>query len=225
MSLARPQLVLFDLDGTLIDTAPDLAWSIDETLQHLQLPACGETRVRGWIGSGITGLLHRALTNDINGRAEPRLFERALEIFHELYYDNICVRSRIYPGVSEALAYLRDSGIPSACVTNKAARFTEKILRELGLYEAFGIIVSGDTLPVKKPNPEPLLHALNHFSVEPESALMVGDSKTDVNAARAAGVPVLGVSYGYNMGRPISELKPDAAVDSLCELPTLISED
>ena len=223
MSLCRPELVLFDLDGTLIDTAPDLAWSIDQTLEKLQLPVCGETRVRAWIGSGITGLLHRALTNDINGRAEPQLFERALAIFHKLYYDNICERSRVYEGVNDALTYLRENDIAMACVTNKAARFTEKILRELGLYQAFGLVVSGDTLSVKKPNPEPLLHALAHYSVEPGSALMVGDSRTDVNAARAAGVPVLGVTYGYNMNRPINELEPDAVVDTLSDLPALIT--
>ncbi|NKB35946.1 MAG: phosphoglycolate phosphatase [Gammaproteobacteria bacterium] len=223
MALNKPELVLFDLDGTLIDTAPDLAFSIDETLKQLGMPECGETRVRAWIGSGIDGLLNRALTNDIKGKADKDLFERALTIFKEIYFENICRQSRIYAGVSEALTFLQTSNIAMACVTNKTARFTDKILQELDLYDQFGIVVSGDTLSVKKPRPEPLLHALAHYSLSPASALMVGDSRTDVNAARAAEVPVLCVTYGYNMNIDVRELKPDAVVDSLAELPKLIN--
>ncbi len=223
MTLHKPELVLFDLDGTLIDTAPDLAWSIDETLQQLGLAECGETRVRAWIGSGIDGLLHRALTNDIKGKADKALFHRALTIFKQIYFDNICRQSRVYAGVAEALSYLQANNIAMACVTNKTARFTDKILQELELYDQFGIVVSGDTLAVKKPRPEPILHALAHYSLDPASALMVGDSRTDVNAARAAKVPVLCVTYGYNMNVDVRELKPDAVVDSLAELPELIN--
>ena len=223
MTLHKPELVLFDLDGTLIDTAPDLAWSIDETLKQLGLPECGESRVRAWIGSGIDGLLNRALTNDIKGKAEKELFDKALTIFKEIYFENICRQSRIYPGVMDAMDYLQKNNIFMACVTNKTGRFTDKILQELELYDLFGIVVSGDTLAVKKPHAEPLLHALAHYSLAADSALMVGDSRTDVNAARAAGVPVLCVTYGYNMNKDVRELKPDAVVDSLAELPSLIN--
>jgi phosphoglycolate phosphatase len=222
MTLRKPELVLFDLDGTLVDTAPDLAWSIDFTLQQLDLPACGEEKVRGWIGSGIEGVLKRALSNDINGQPDTDLFNAALSIFMESYFDNICVHSRIYPGVHEAIDYLQSGNFKIGCVTNKGGRFTEKLLREIGLYDKFGIVVSGDTLAVKKPDPEPLLHAANFYSIRPGEVLMVGDSVTDINAARAAGIQILCVPYGYNMGRDINELKPDAVLESLADLANLI---
>jgi phosphoglycolate phosphatase len=222
MTLRKPDLVLFDLDGTLIDTAPDLTWSINAALQQLDLPLCSEDKVRAWIGSGIEGVMKRALTNDINGQPDADLFARALSIFMESYIDNVCERSRIYPGVEEALTYLKAGDYKIACVTNKGSRFTDKLLKSIGLYDEFGIIVSGDTLPVKKPNPEPLLHAAAHFSIDADAALMVGDSITDINAARAAGFQILCVPYGYNQGRNIYDLQPDAVVDSLAELVHLI---
>lgn len=218
MTLRKPAMVLFDLDGTLVDTAPDLAWSIDATLQQLGLPVCGEDKVRVWIGSGIEGVMRRALTNDFNGQPDTGLFEKALSIFMDIYFDNVCERSRIYPGVNEALAYLQAGDYKIGCVTNKGGRFTNKLLQAIGLYDKFGIIVSGDTLPVKKPDPRPLLHAAAHFSVDADAVLMVGDSITDVTAARAAGFQILCVPYGYNMGRDIYELKPDAVVETLAEL-------
>lgn len=218
MTLLKPELVLFDLDGTLVDTAADLAWSIDVTLQHLDLPPCGEEKVRAWIGSGIEGLMKRALTNDFNGQPDSALLDNALTIFKESYFDNICERSRIYPGVNEALAYLKAGEFKIGCVTNKGSRFTDKLLKSLNMYEKFGIVVSGDTLPVKKPHPEPLLHAAAHYAVDASAVLMVGDSITDINAARAAGCQILCVPYGYNMGRNISDLKPDAVVETLADL-------
>ena len=222
MTLRKPDLVLFDLDGTLVDTAPDLAWSIDATLEKLDLPMCGEEKVRAWIGSGIEGLLNRALTNDFNGVPDKSLYDNALSIFLDIYIDNICERSHIYPGVNEALAHLKAHNIKIACVTNKGGRHTEKLLKSLGLYDEFGIVVSGDTLPLKKPHPEPLLHAAAYFPVDTSAALMVGDSVTDIKAARAAGFQILCVPYGYNMGRDINELKPDAVVETLADLVHLI---
>ncbi len=213
---------MFDLDGTLIDTAPDLAWSIDAMLGQLGLPVCGEDKVRRWIGSGIEGLLRRAVTNDFDGQPETDLYDRALSVFMEYYFDNLSERSRVYPGVNEALAYLQAGDYQIGCVTNKTGRFTDKLLKAMGLYDEFGIIVSGDTLPVKKPDPQPLLHAAAHFSISADAALMVGDSVTDINAARAAGFQILCVPYGYNMGRDIYDLQPDAVVESLAELADLI---
>jgi phosphoglycolate phosphatase len=222
MTLRKPEVVLFDLDGTLIDTAPDLAASIDSTLQQLGLPARGEEKVRGWIGSGIEGVLKRALTDDFNAQPDAEQFNSALEIFKEIYFANVCQHSRIYPGVREALDYLEENNFAIACVTNKGGRFTDKLLKEIGLYERFGIIVSGDTLAVKKPDPLPILHAAKHFSASASATLMVGDSVTDVNAARAAGCQILCVPYGYNKGQNVRELNPDWVVESLAELSNLI---
>lgn len=222
MSLRRPALVLFDLDGTLVDTAPDLAWSVNTTLAELGLPPRDESRIRSWIGSGIEGLMHRALTDDINGRAETALYDRAIPIFTEIYLENVARRSRIYPGVVEALDHLQTQVIKLGCVTNKRTRYTEKLLGSLGLYDRFDIVVSGDTLAVKKPDPAPLLYAAECLAVEPACGLMVGDSVTDIRAARAAGLQVLCVPYGYNLGRDIHDLAPDAVVENLAELKQLI---
>jgi phosphoglycolate phosphatase len=130
----------------------------------------------------------------------------------------------LYPGVSEGLALLRQRGYPLGCVTNKAAQFTEPLLESVGIRDAFEIVISGDTLPEKKPSPLPLLHAAEHFGVAPGDALMLGDSVSDVKAARAAGFGVICVSYGYNHGQDIRGAGPDAVIDSFTELQDLLAE-
>ena len=222
MSFARPKLVLFDLDGTLVDSAPDLAFSIDAMLSSLGRPACGESRVRDWIGSGAERLVKRALTGD--GEIEPdgELFRSAFGRFSESYGENPCRRSRLYPGVREGLDYLLASGMQLGCVTNKRGRFTEPLLAALGLLRDFAIVVSGDTLCTRKPDPAPLLHAVEALGIGPGKTLMVGDSVNDVFSARAACVPVICVRYGYHNGEDIVEARPDAIIDSLAELSDFI---
>ena len=117
---------------------------------------------------------------------------------------------------------MRDAGYKLGCVTNKAAEFTEPLLKDLGIYDRFGIVISGDSLPKKKPDPMPLLHAAAHFGVPVEKSLMLGDSVSDVNAARAAGFQIVCVSYGYNHGQDIRTAKPDAVIDSMVELEGLL---
>ncbi len=221
--MKKPDLVLFDLDGTLVDSLPDLAFSMDAMLEQLGLPTRGIDKAREWIGNGAEKLVKRALTDDMNGEPETGLFHRAFSLFSEIYVSNTSNRSRIYPGVRECLQYLKDNNCQIACVTNKRARFTEPLLRSLGLYNDFSIIISGDTLPKKKPDPMPLLHAAQTLNVAPENTLMVGDSRNDVQAARAAGLPVVAVRYGYNHGENIEDSKPDRVVDSLAEMPGLFS--
>ena len=140
-----------------------------------------------------------------------------------IYGENTSGRSAPYPGVIEGLESLTAAGYRLACVTNKAAQFTLPLLRDKGLLDLFALVVSGDTLPEKKPHPAPLLHAAAHFGVAPADALMVGDSVSDVKAARAAGFHIICVSYGYNHGRDIREASPDAVIDSLTELRTLLA--
>jgi phosphoglycolate phosphatase len=139
----------------------------------------------------------------------------------DLYAANTSARSRLFPGVAEGLDYLQSLGMKLGCVTNKAGRFTEPLLADLGIRDYFGIVVSGDTLAQKKPDPAPLHHAADFFTVAPDRALMVGDSMHDVAAARAAGFAVICVTYGYNHGRDIREAEPDAVIDSLAELKNL----
>ena len=213
-----------DVDGTLVDSVPDLALCVDETMRAVGLPARGESRVREWVGNGVERLVERALTDDLDGMPELALFERAMPVFLDCYQRNTCKRSRLYPGVREGLDRLRAAGFALGCVTNKAGRFTLPLLEALGVRNDFGIVVAGDTLPKKKPDPLPLLHAAEHFGAAPADSLLVGDSISDVKAARAAGFRVVCVSYGYNHGQDIRLASPDAVIDSLAELPALLAD-
>ena len=216
--MKMPQLVLIDLDGTLVDSVPDLAFCVDGMMTSIGRPPRGETRVRDWVGNGVERLVRRALVGQLDGEPDQTDFEQAYPIFVELYRQHNGERSRLYPGVLQGLDYLAATGCALGCVTNKAAQFTEPLLTALGVYDRFGIIISGDSLPQKKPSPMPLLHAAEHFQVTPEDALMLGDSVSDVKAARAAGFRVICVSYGYNHGRDIRDAEPDAVIDSFSEL-------
>lgn len=220
--LIKPQMILIDLDGTLIDSVPDLTYCVDEMMAALDLPGRGEAKVRNWVGNGIERLVRRALIDRLDGEPDDTLFARAYPLFLELYTHNTSKRSRLYPGVLDGLNYMRDAGYKLGCVTNKAAEFTEPLLKDLGIYDRFGIVISGDSLPKKKPDPMPLLHAAAHFGVPVEKSLMLGDSVSDVNAARAAGFQIVCVSYGYNHGQDIRTAKPDAVIDSMVELEGLL---
>ncbi len=216
-------MVLLDLDGTLVDTVPDLAYCLDKMLQELSLPKAGETNVRGWVGSGIEELVKRGLSsnfvpNNFSKKLEASLLKKALPIFIDYYKENTCKRSKLYAGVREGLNYLVSNNFKLGLVTNKTGCFTKIILETLDIYRVFGIIISGDTTAKKKPDPLPLLHTAQHFGVSPAQALMVGDSITDIMAARNAGFQVLCVSYGYNLGQDIRLASPDHVVDSLAEL-------
>jgi phosphoglycolate phosphatase len=221
MPIKTPELVLLDLDGTLVDSIPDLAHSINKTLLQLSFKERNIDDIRNWIGNGVEKLLHRALTNDIDGVAEAELFYKAFEIFMSIYNENMCATSVCYPGVREGIDFLKEQNIKLGCVTNKNEQFVEPILEKLGLLNDMSIIIAGDTLAKKKPHPLPLLHAAETFEKDPALSLMIGDSESDVKAARAAGFQIVCVSYGYNHGNDIRDTSPDAVVDSLAELPQL----
>jgi phosphoglycolate phosphatase len=213
--MKRPKMILIDVDGTLVDSVPDLAFCVDAMMARLGRPPRGETAVRNWVGNGVERLVERALSGRLEGEPPRDDFERAYPIFLDLYRENTSKRSVLYSGVREGLDYLASAGYPLGCVTNKAAQFTEPLLRDLGVRDFFSIVVSGDSLPRKKPDPLPLLHAAGHFGVSPRDSLMVGDSVSDVKAARAAGFGIVCMSYGYNHGEDIRVASPDAVIDSL----------
>jgi phosphoglycolate phosphatase len=222
-NLRKPVLALIDLDGTLVDSVPDLALCVDQMMAALGREPRGVAAVRAWIGNGVPVLVRRALVGAVDGEADAAEYEVALKIFLELYERNVCVDSRPYAGVIEGLELMQQNGWRLGCVTNKAARFTEPLLDKLNLSRFFEVIVSGDTLDKKKPDPAPLLYAADRLGVRPEDSLMVGDSMHDVDAGRAAGFQVACVSYGYNHGHDIRASNPDAVVDSLTELPPLFA--
>ena len=221
-ALRWPGMVLIDVDGTLVDSVPDLAFCVDEMMRQLGLPVRGETAVRDWVGNGVERLVRRALVNRLEGEPDEALFRKAYPVFLELYADNTSKRSCLYPGIAEGLDYLAAAGFRLGCVTNKAAQFTEPLLKDLGIYDRFGIVISGDTLAKKKPDPLPLLHAAEFFGVAPEASLMVGESVSDVKAARAAGFQIVCMSYGYNHGQDIREAHPDAVLDTLADIRQLL---
>ena len=225
MALKKPEMILIDVDGTLVDSVPDLAFCVDEMMKQLGLPAPGEAAVRNWVGNGVERLTRRALIGQLDGEPDEALFEKAYPIFLQLYAENTCKRSCLYPGVKEGLEYFKAEGYKLGCVTNKDSQFTLPILKALGVHDDFEIIVCGDTLEKKKPDPLPLLHAAGKLGVKPEKAMMLGDSISDVKASRAAGFQVVCMSYGYNHGVDIREANPDAVIDSMAELSDILGND
>ncbi|TBW04068.1 phosphoglycolate phosphatase [Azotobacter chroococcum] len=213
-----PKLAMFDLDGTLVDSVPDLAAAVDRMLGQLGREPAGVERVRLWIGNGAPVLVRRALAGDMrHDGVDAAEAERALALFMQAYADNHAL-TRVYPGVRETLDWLREREVLLALITNKPARFLPELLADKGLDGYFQWIVGGDTLPQQKPDPAALLWVMNQAGVVAEEALFVGDSRNDVLAARAAGVACVALSYGYNHGRPIAEEGPALVLDVLSGL-------
>jgi phosphoglycolate phosphatase len=218
----RPSLIVFDLDGTLVDSAPDLAHAIDEMLTRLGRPPAGEAKVRGWIGNGMPMLVRRALTGEQWPEADPEGFSEALALYMEIYEANLCHRPRLYDGALECLVALRQHPMKLACVTNKHSRFTLSLLKQLGIADYFDAVASGDQFTNNKPDPEPLLKTGERLGVRPADSLMVGDSAADAQAARRAGFMLACVPYGYHGGKGVDVLLPDLVLESLAELPAWV---
>lgn len=214
------QLVLFDLDGTLVDSVPSLALAMDAMLRQLGREPAGEERARQWVGNGAPMLVARALSGDreVDPALDPELKQQALELFLQAYADCAHEQAQLYPGVEKCLHEMQQRGLTLALVTNKPARFIEPLLQTLGLQGHFELLLGGDSLSTKKPDPQPLHHCIDQLGSRPEATLMVGDSATDVQAARNAGVAVAAVSYGYSYPLPVSAAEPDWLVDCLTEL-------
>ena len=213
------KMVMIDLDGTLIDTAPDIANCANRMLCDLGRAEWPLEKVLTWIGNGVPRLVKRALTGTMQGEPDPALFDKALALFQKHYAAAMTELSRPYPGVVQGLERLQSMGFSLACITNKAEAFTQPLLKALDLHRHFKLVLSGDSLPKQKPDPLPLLHACRHFGITPDHGVLIGDSSNDVQAARAAGMPVICVTYGYNHGYDIRDSHPDAVVDSLTEVP------
>ena len=212
------KMVMIDLDGTLIDTVPDLATAANRMLADLGRAVWDEAHYRAWIGNGVPRFVKRALTGEMQAEPDSKLFERALVLFRRHYGAAVSDLSRPYPGVVEALERLKAQGFSLACITNKAEAFTLPLLRNLDLYQYFQLVLSGDSLPKQKPDPLPLRYACGHFGIDTAHGVLVGDSSNDVHAARLAGMPVICVTYGYNHGHDIRQSLPDAVVDSLTDV-------
>ena len=215
--------ILIDLDGTLLHTAPELAESANRMLRDMGRAAVSQDLLMSYIGNGISWLVKRALTGDMHSEPDAALYELALPIF-EKHYTELLLLSKPFNGVMDGLNALRSAGFRMGCITNKVARYTEPLLLGVGMADYFEIVLSGDSLPEKKPHPMPLLHAARFFGVPPEQVLLIGDSLNDTIAARAAGCPVVCVPYGYNHGEPVDGLDLDAVIPDLSAALTLIEK-
>jgi phosphoglycolate phosphatase len=225
--------VLIDLDGTLMDTAPDLAEAVNRMRADLGLPALPLERVAAYVGKGADVLVHRALTDDLAGRAGEEDFARGRALFFAHYHAVNGDRSIVFAGVPSALQRLCDAGLHLACVTNKPREFTVPLLDKVNLAQFFDATVAGDDVREKKPHPALLLEACRRLQLAPADCVMIGDSVNDALAAHAAGCPVVLVETGYNEGASVhhlsaqlpvehAEARADAIVPSLSEAAALI---
>src|SRR5512147_1347720 len=203
------EAIFLDLDGTLVDSVPDLTVAVDAMLVQLGLPPRGEARVRQWVGNGAEMLIRRALVDNLEGNAPEELVERGRPIFNTVYQDNLAVGSQLYPGVLEGLHALQALGYRMACITNKPTVFAKPLVEQLGIGVFFDLVLGGECAPRKKPAPDALLLTAGRMGVDIHRVLMVGDSKNDVQAARNAGCRgAVVVPYGYNHGEDIRAAKP-----------------
>jgi phosphoglycolate phosphatase len=214
---------LIDLDGTMVDTAPDLHAAVNLIRAEFFLPAITIDDVRKFIGKGTENLVRQSLMVDTDAAAAESMMARALDYFMTYYASTNGQHSIVYPGVIEGLEAFRQKGVRLACITNKLTVFAEPLLDRMGLTPYFDALYCADTLPRKKPDPLPLITACRFFDVEPHQAVAIGDSINDALAARAAGCRLLNVPYGYNHGESVQELDTDGIVESLLQAARLIN--
>ena len=217
-------VLLFDLDGTLVDSAPDLALAINQTLTELERATFSQDIIRTWVGNGAKTLIERALSGSstIDDNLDPALASKALTIFMACYQNCLCQQSVLYPGVKYTLDQLKAADFRLAIITNKPERFIEPIIAGLGLSNYFELLIGGDTLPERKPHPQPLTHACQQLKVDVEQCIMIGDSKNDILAAKAANMVSVGLTYGYNYDEDIGLHQPEWRLEQFEQLLPLL---
>jgi phosphoglycolate phosphatase len=213
---------LIDLDGTMVDTAPDMHAAVILVRAEFSLPEISIEAVRKFIGKGMENLLRQSLEVDVDAAEAEKMMGPALDYFLRHYAVTNGLRSSIYPGVIEGLEVFRQKNVRLACITNKLSMFAGPLMKKLGLMAYFDALYCADTLPRKKPDPLPLITACGNFGLQPHQAVAIGDSVNDAVAARAAGCFLLNVPYGYNHGESVQDLGADGIVESLLEAARLI---
>ena len=227
--------VAFDLDGTLVDSAPGLTAAVDNALYALELPMAGEERVVTWIGNGADVLIQRALTWARQERAALRAAQGKPSVDHDdipqaeqqailrklfdRYYGEVAEEGTfLFPHVADTLGALQAKGLPLGLVTNKPTPFVAPLLEALDIAKYFSVVIGGDDVQNKKPHPDPLLLVADRMGIAPQQMLFVGDSRNDIQAAKAAGCPSVGLTYGYNYGEAIDLSQPDVIYQSINDL-------
>lgn len=210
--------IAFDLDGTLIDSVPDLAAATNATLVELGLVEVSQGQVRSWVGNGTQVLMERALNYALGREVSEDELSQAMVPFLIHYELHLEKHSSLYPNVVETLAALVEAGFKLALVTNKPNKFTVPLLNAFGLSKFFSLVLGGDSLAKMKPDPMPLEHVLTTWQVAPQELLMIGDSKNDILAAQGAKVASIGLTYGYNYGEDIGLSEPNAVCDDFAQI-------
>ena len=218
VTFQNKKLLIFDLDGTLINSIPDLTAAINKTLSHFNLNSFTIEEVTPFIGNGAKMLVKRAFETSSNHTIEVKALEEALDYFKNVYQENVCEHTFLYPGVKETLQELKNRGYTLAICTNKPYRFVEPILEKLEIKAFFALWLGEESLAEKKPNPMPLLHLARELKASPEECLMIGDSKNDIVAAKNASMDSIGLSYGYNYNENIKDYNPELVLDNFKHL-------
>ncbi len=226
MKFTNKTVIIFDLDGTLIDSSPDLALAVNHMLKRLNRDTFTTDTIHYWVGNGAERLVKRALSGSttVDETLDPTLCKEALAVFLAFYADNLAVKTVTYPHVPSTLKSLKEHGYRLAIVTNKPFAFVQPILEKLELSELFEFILGGDSLEEKKPNPLPLLHVCEKLGVSVEDSVMIGDSKNDILAANACGMQSIGLTYGYNYGESIATYNPSFVFDNFADILMTLEE-
>ncbi|UIZ96633.1 HAD-IA family hydrolase [Acinetobacter johnsonii] len=216
-NVAQREVLLFDLDGTLVDSATDLHRAMNMSLNALQLPTVTEEQVRVWVGKG-TALFCQSTLQHLTGKVDPAQQQQLLETFLKIYNADPCVETQPFDGILEFLEWGLAQKKTMICVTNKPELPARAIVDHLGMAHYFADVIGGDRFEERKPHPRQLLHCVEQYAQSKDQVLMIGDSSNDVEAARRAGIDCVVVSYGYNHGENILDCQPQQVVDNLCEL-------
>ena len=216
-NVAQREVLLFDLDGTLVDSATDLHRAMNMSLNALQLPTVTEAQVRVWVGKG-TALFCQSTLQHLTGKVDPAQQQQLLDTFLKIYNADPCVETQPFDGILEFLEWGLAQKKTMICVTNKPEAPARAIVDHLGMTHYFADVIGGDRFEERKPHPRQLLHCVEQYAQSKDQFLMIGDSSNDVEAARRAGIDCVVVSYGYNHGENILDCQPQQVVDNLCEL-------
>ena len=219
MIFKNKELIIFDLDGTLINSIPDITLALNIMLKHYNFSSLSIEQTTTFVGNGPRPLVNRALSCYIReDDISENFFEEALSIFMSAYKKSTCIETYLYPGVKETLTYLHERGYKLAICTNKPFEFIEPIIKKLGIKSNFTHWIGENSLPEKKPNAMPLIHLANKNNVSIERCLMIGDSKNDILAAKSANMECIGLNYGYNYNENIEDYGPTLVLDNFSEL-------
>jgi phosphoglycolate phosphatase len=220
MKFKNKKLILFDLDGTLIDSVPDLANAVNYTLEKINKKKFKENIIRQWVGNGAKTLVARALSGSVNidKNLSTNEIENALEIFLDFYSKNLSVKTTMYPNVKQTLEYLKNKEYIMVIITNKPYAFIKPILEYLDILNLFDDYLGADSLAKKKPSPMPLLYVCEKFNIDISAAIMIGDSKNDILSANSANIESIAVTYGYNYDEDISIYNPTIVFDDFIKI-------